>query len=338
MEEAAKGRADRAGLRCWVVTDGKPGMENQCLGLAEAMGLAPEVKRVALRTPWRQLTPWLQWGLKYAAGPKGSAIAAPWPDVLIASGRQSIAPSLAAKRSSGGRSFTVQIQDPQISPRHFDALAVPEHDRMAGPTILTTLGALHRVTPQRLAAEADAFGNAFESLPHPRIAVLVGGNNGVFTLDGPQMEVLAAQLRLLAQKTGGGLMVTPSRRTGAANEAVLARALEGLPAVLYDGQGPNPYFAMLAAADIVVVTGDSVSMVSEACSTGKPVYVVDLKGGSAKFTAFHAALRARGHARAFHGTLEDGWQPAPLRETPAVAEALLAMLARHRQNLGLAPG
>lgn len=327
-------RAPAAGLRCWAVTDGKPGMENQCIGLAEAMGLVPEVKRVTLRTPWRQLTPWLKWGVQFAAAPPGDAIAPPWPDVLIASGRQSIAPALAARNGSRGRCFTVVIQDPQIAPANFAALVVPEHDRMSGPNILTTLGAVHRVTPQRLAAEAAAFGPAFEALPRPRIAVLVGGNNGVFTLDGPQMEVLAAQLKLVAQNSGGGLMVTPSRRTGAENEAVLRRALAGLPAFVWDGHGPNPYFAMLAAADAVIATGDSVSMMSEACSTGKPVYAVDLKGGSAKFTAFHDSLRRLGHARPFRGILED-WTPVPLRETQTVAAELLRRLALHRQGLGL---
>src|SRR3546814_20453175 len=84
---------------------------------------------------------------------------------------------------------------------------------------------------------------------------------------------LAGQLATLA-RDGWGLMITPSRRTGRRNEEILRRALAGLPAEIWDGAGENPYFGSLALADHVVVTGDSVNMVSEAASTGKPVHVV----------------------------------------------------------------
>ncbi|HET8729456.1 MAG TPA: ELM1/GtrOC1 family putative glycosyltransferase, partial [Alphaproteobacteria bacterium] len=104
----------------WVISDGKPGMENQCLGLAEAMGLTPVVKRVVLRPLWRHLSPYLRLGLRHAAGPEGDPITPPWPDLVIASGRQSVAPALAVKRASKGRTFLVQIQAPGIDPRHFD--------------------------------------------------------------------------------------------------------------------------------------------------------------------------------------------------------------------------
>src|SRR3546814_5078500 len=95
-------------------------------------------------------------------------------------------------------------------------------------------------------------------------------------------------------------MITPSRRTGARNEEILRRGLAGLPAEIWDGSGENPYFGILGLADHVIVTGDSVNMVSEAASTGKPVHVVHLpnshlRGSSAKFTRFHEALRSEEH-------------------------------------------
>jgi len=316
-------------LTCWVVSDGKPGMENQCIGLAEALGLTPVVKRVSLRSPWRQLSPYLRVGNRFAAGPKGDPIEPPWPDLLIATGRQSIAPSLTARRQSRGRTFTVQIQDPQIAPRHFDLVVVPRHDRLRGDNVLVTRGALHRVTPSILAEAAARFAPRLAHLPSPRIAVLIGGNNGVYSLTPAITGEVAEKLAGLTRTYGAGLMVTPSRRTGADNEAILRARLSGLPAEVWDGTGENPYFGYLGLADVVVVTCDSVSMTSEACSTGKPVYVIELEGGSPKFRAFHDGLYKDGITRPFDGTL-DHWDHPLLDDTRGVADELRHRLAVHR--------
>jgi len=316
----------RAGLTCWVVTDGKAGMEIQCLGLAEALGVTPAVKRVSVGKPWR----WLPAGLIRDAlatlGPKGDRLAPPWPDLWIASGRQTVPLTRDMKRLSGGKTFTVQIQNPVLDPALFDLIVTPEHDRLRAANVLTTRGSLGRVTPERLAAAAAAFAPLYARLPARRVAVLIGGNNKAFRLDGGTMTRLTGQLAALARE-GWGLMITPSRRTGARNEDILRRGLEGLPAAIWDGRGDNPYFGILGLADHVIVTGDSVNMVSEAASTGKPVHVVHLQGRSAKFDRFHAALVQAGITRPFTGTLEE-WSYAPLDETQRIAGEIRRRLVR----------
>jgi len=319
----------RGALTCWVVTEGAAGMENQGVGLAEALGVTPVVKRVRLRTPWKQLTPFLRVGNRFAFSAEGDPVGPPWPDVLIAIGRQSNPAALAARRHSGGRTFTVRIQDPQIAPRHFGLVVVPEHDKLRGPNVITTRGALHRVTRAVLDEAAARHAARLDHLPRPRVAVLVGGSNGVYHLTPTVMGDVADNLARLAEEHGAGLMVTPSRRTGADNEAILRARLSGLPAEVWDGTGENPYFAYLALADAVVVTCDSVSMVSEACFTGKPVYVIELEGGSPKFRAFLDALYRDGIARPFAGTLEH-WTYAPFDDTTRVAAEVRRRLAEER--------
>jgi hypothetical protein len=315
------------GLTCWVVTDGKAGMEIQCLGLAEALGLDAEVKRVSVGKPWRWLPAALIKDPLSTLGPKGDRLAPPWPDLWIASGRQTVALTRDIRHLSGGRSFTVQIQNPVIDPAAFDLIVTPEHDRLSGGNVLTTRGSLGRVTPERLAEAAARFAPRYAHLPERRLAVLIGGNNKVFRLDALTMTRLTDQLTALA-RGGWGLMVTASRRTGARNEEILRRGLAGLPAEIWDGQGENPYFGILALADHVVVTGDSVNMVSEAASTGRPVHVVHLRGRSPKFTRFHEALVSAGITRPFTGTLEN-WDYTPLAETRrAAAEIRRRLLAR----------
>jgi uncharacterized protein len=315
---------------CWVVTDGKIGMENQARGLAEAMGITPVVKRIRLRTPWRQLTPYFRLGHRFAFSGKGDPIKPPWPDILIATGRSSIPASLHVRRESlrhGGKgTFVVQLQDPVIHPDHFDLVVVPRHDELLGKNVMTTRGGLHRVTPQKLMHEAKKFEAAFAHLPHPRITVVLGGNNAVYKMTPHEMLQISSQLTALLRETGGSLLVTPSRRTGDMNMAVLSLALTDMPAYIWDGKGENPYYAMLAAADAILVTCDSVNLVSEAATTGKPVMVIDLPGGSEKFQRFHQALRDDGLTRSFNGRLES-WHYQPLDDVARVAHRILSLVA-----------
>jgi mitochondrial fission protein ELM1 len=116
-------------------------------------------------------------------------------------------------------------------------------------------------------------------------------------------------------------MVTFSRRTGAEMEGIIRTALAGTDAVIWNGAGPNPYFAYLALADVILATEDSASMVSEAATTGKPIYTLPLHGGSPKFTRFHDAMRARGITRPYAGTIEN-WTYSPFDETVRVAEVV----------------
>lgn len=300
-------------------------MENQCLGLAEALGLQPVVKRVKLRSPWRQLSPFLRHGLGFAHSGKGDPIAPPWPDVLIATGRASIPASLHVRRASkadgGPGTFTVQLQNPVIDTSRFDLVVVPRHDGLTAPNVMTTRGALHRVSSGMLKREEEKFAPYVAHLPHPRIAVLIGGSNAVYHLTPREMAPLAEQLAALPKQVGGSLMVTPSRRTGPENTAILRQALKDVPAYVWDGQGANPYYGMLALADYILVTCDSVNMLSEACTTGKPVYVIDLPGGSDKFRRFHQSMRDDGLARVFTGALEPYSYP-PLNDVQLVANRI----------------
>ncbi len=315
-------------LSCWVVTDGKPGMENQCVGLAEAMGLEPVVKRVRLRPPWKQLSPAiLRWGNAWANAAGSDPLEPPWPEVLIATGRHSVASSLAVGKASPA-TFRIQIQDPGIPPGRFDLVVVPRHDSLRGANVLVTSGALHRVNPAIVAAATARLGPRWAQLPQPLVAVLVGGSNGAYTMTEAAAAELGDKLARLAGESGAGLLVTASRRTGAANEAVIRARLAGLPAEIWDGSGENPYFAYLGVADAIVTTPDSVNMVCEAASTGKPVYVAMLPGGSRKFDAFHQGLLQDGVTRPFEGRLEH-WTYPPLADTAAAAaEAWRRLRAR----------
>ncbi|WP_020591138.1 mitochondrial fission ELM1 family protein [Kiloniella laminariae] len=322
-------------LTCWVISDGRAGIQVQCTGLAEAMGLEPLIKQVEMVRPWKWLPPALVplhpavYGNIFPDFP-GSTALDEWPDITIACGRQAAIFNALVRRKSHGKTFVIQVQDPKISPRHYDLVITPEHDTLRGGNVLLTTGGINRVTAIRLKDAAADLSPTISALPGPRVAVLVGGKSKAYHLTETIMQNLAKQLHKLQQDSGCSFLVTTSRRTGKKHEAQLKQALVDLPGFFWDGTGDNPYFGFLGSADAFIVTSDSVNMVTEAASTGKPVYVVDLEGGNKKFSRFHQQLKDRGIIRNFTGTLEH-WHYPPLSESRRIAEKVSERLAQHKE-------
>lgn len=304
-------------ITCWIITEGKAGTENQCLGLAEALDVTPVLKHFKLRFPWRQLSPWLGFGHQYALTADSPRLDPPYPDLLIASGRKSIGLALHVKKMSGGKTFLVQILDPFVNPKLFDLVVVPEHDPVRGDNVLTIAGALHRVTQEKIDAAKKLFAPVLDKLPHPRVAMMIGGNSKWHRMTPEITKNLTDQLLSLK----AGLMVTVSRRTDAANTRTLRQALEGSNTYFWDSEGENPYFALLGFADHIIVTEDSVSMTAEALSTGKPVYTFALEGHAKRHNMFHHMLQEKGYTRAFTGVLEK-WSYPPLHDTMRIAQEI----------------
>ena len=323
-------------LSIWVVSDGRAGIENQALGLAEAVGRLTPATITVKRIRWRPLFDKLPSILKIpvlldpASDPVVPAPGQPWPDLWIATGRATLPLSLAVRRRSDGRTFVVQTQDPRVSPSRFDMVVAPAHDGLDGDTVFEITGSPHRITPARIAEAAPAFAARIDPLPHPRVAVLVGGRSKAFDLTETHAADLADRIAAAVRTAGGSLMLTFSRRTPQAARAVMTARLAALPGMIWDGAGDNPLFAFLHAADHVLVTEDSANMAAEAASTGRPVHILPMIAlkPPGKFARLHADLEAHGATRPFDGVL-DSWPYAPLAETDRAARAVLeAMAAR----------
>jgi mitochondrial fission protein ELM1 len=293
--------------------------------------VTPVFKRVRVQRPWRLLPPILWPDPLTRLEPGGDPLEPPWPDVVIGTGRQAAPLSLALRRASGGRSFTVQMQNPTLPPERFDVVVASEHDKLRGNNVIVVLGSMHRVTKRLLAEAAERYRGRYAALARPLVAVLIGGSNGRYRLGPATARAIGAALRALADK-GSGIALTFSRRTGAENEAQIRNALAGSGADVWDGSGDNPYLGMLGLADALLVTADSVNMVSEALATGKPVHVIELPGRPGKFRDFHRSLFERGLTRPFRGRIE-AWSYVPPAETERAAREVLRRLEQHRERL-----
>ena len=311
--------------RCWAISDGAAGNERQATALAGALGADVRIVRVRLRQPWDALAPRLMLGARTAIrDDDGRALVPPWPDIAIGCGRRAALVTRALRGWSAGRTFTVQILDPRIDTRAFDVVVVPQHDRATGDNVIRSIGALNPVDPAWLAAGRSGFAR-LSDLTTPRTAVLIGATNAAQRLDTAYFDALLERLGAWHALDGGSYLVSASRRTPRDVVARLRNAFAAWPGVFWAGSddGANPYAGFLGWADRIVVTPDSVNMISEACATGKPVYTFAPRPIAGKLAAFHRELRASGHLRALDDSMHRP-QPPPLAETREIAGLLRA--------------
>lgn len=306
----------------WVITDGTIGMENQALGLAEAIVADSNskilIKRVKLPFLWDFSAPYFRLGSELCMNhsvitdeaSKTSALQPPWPDVVIACGRRAIIPALYIKSRSEKKGSTkiIYIQDPKISLSNFDMVVCPYHDQVRSKNmtnLVQMIGSCHRITPQILAKQKILSQELFAAYPAPRIAVLLGGNSRAyqFRLDDAEkiIEYLKTLLETCGQtldhSSGGSLLISTSRRTPAeVRQKFLAAFANDKRVYLYTPAlgAPNPYLGLLAWGDVLLITCDSVNMICEASVTDKPVYLLGLSGGNRKLDFFHTQLIEKG--------------------------------------------
>ncbi|MBW8815703.1 MAG: mitochondrial fission ELM1 family protein [Caulobacterales bacterium] len=309
-------------LRIWAVSDGRAGIEAQALGLAEAVARRRPALVTAKRIRWKAGLGRLPWRLIPPSARTGDPIAPPWPDIWIAAGRATLPLSTRMLGWSGGRTFVVQTQDPKAPLGAFDLVVPPEHDGLTGDNVFPILGAPNRLSPEKLAVELARFSDRLGALPHPRVAVIVGGDSKAHRLPASRALAMAHEIAAAVRAAGGSILVSYTRRTPPAAREAMTRALATLPGIIWDGTGDNPYFAFLAAADAILVTEDSTNLATDAASTGKPLFILAMEGRSPKFERFHAELGRRGVARPFAGELSAP-PYTPLAETERAASELL---------------
>lgn len=299
-----------------AVSDGRAGNVRQARALADALAGGEALHlRIEAAAPWRWLAPRRLQGAERGLGGDFVASLRDPPALVVGCGRQA---ALATRllRDTGARA--VQILDPRIDPRHWDCVVVPEHDRLRGDNVLTMLGSLNPVDDRWL---ADVRANH----PRPRawgsgelIAMLVGGPTSAVPMTA---GAVAAHVRMSAAAVatiGGHLAICMSGRTPRDWIPGLRAAIAGTPASLWSGahDGPNPYPMLLAHADRIVCTPDSVNMLSEACATSASVEWLPF-AAHGRIATFLSSLQAHRRARPLGGTQEI--DATPLRETARIA-------------------
>ena len=264
--------------QCWALTDYRPGTANQVLGIARHTGfIVTEKKLHYSRLSHLPNFTMIGNGLRALTKTSRQSMVQPWPDVVIAAGRRSAPVSVALKRRNPAMKI-VHLMKPEWSLGAFDMVMIPAHDQPPdAENIVTTLGAAHCLTEDTLFAARARHPLNPELLPRPWTLLCLGGSTqaGNFMLSD-----IEALIRDSAPLLGSGsLLLTGSRRTtNALAHCALDKIKASYPSMkiesYFSDQGTeNPYHAWLAQADRIIVTADSVSMISEAAFSGKAVYV-----------------------------------------------------------------
>lgn len=309
-----------------AVHDGRAGNARQALALAHALTPHPDAHVLAARAPWRWWAPRRLPGDGAAFGPDFAALRRQPPALAIGCGRQA---ALATRLLRTRGSMAVQILDPRLDTRHWDLVVAPAHDGLRGDNVVATLGSLHPVDDDYLLCAIAAFP-ALATLPSPHTVLLVGGPTRHAWLDDDAFESLLQRLAAQARAEGGSFSAIASRRTPPGWRAALGRVDAALPGLRWrdTGDGANPYAGLLACADRLVCTPDSVNMLSEAAATRAPLFAWAPERLQGRPRQFLDALLASGRARPLDEALS-AFPVTPLRETARVAEVV-------RERLGLA--
>lgn len=306
----------------WAITDHAAGNQRQALSLAERLGMPVRHLVLSPRAPWSWLSPRLVLGGRLALpGSQRTTFAPPWPAVAIGCGRSAALFTRMLRDETARRCHTVQILDPRIDPAHWDTVIAPRHDRLTGTNVLQLLGSLNPIDDAWLEDGREA-SPALGELPRPRVGVLLGGPRTGIHIDEHYAQQLAERLLARQRAEGGSVLVLASRRTPTAVIQAMRIRMRGIPGLIWTGQddGSNPYPGVLGWADRLVVTPDSVNMLSEACAVGCAVQTWAPAPLPPKLARFHQSLRDIGLLHDLDS--ETAPRQPPLRETETIADAL----------------
>lgn len=308
----------------WVLADDRAGNVSQAIGAAEALEMPYQIKDINY-TKMASLPNIIRGASLLGLDKQNSSeLIAPWPDLVIAAGRKTAPIARYIKKQSGGKVKLVQIMWPGFPSGDFDLIVTPAHDQIENkPNLMRTVGAINKINEKTLAIARKQWQEKFAEIPRPLIAVLIGGDTkkGVFT------KKHAKDLLESIKGFEGGLLVTTSRRTNNEVREFIQTNISTANFYSPDSGGENPYMGYLACADIIIASGDSISMCSEAASTGKPVYIFAPKDITPKkHQSFHKALYKNGHAAPLTEACKP-YSPRPLAEAQEVAMEIKKLLS-----------
>ena len=296
-----------------LLTQGMHGMISQVEGLAKALDLKFRHETIKLKRIWDIIPP------KFT--PVSEIILSNRficdSKVVISCGRKSVVPSILLKRRFKKEIFTIHIQDPKVDLSNFDSIICPEHDNLDGNNVIKTKGAIHYLTNDEIKKNINYLNPKAEN--KKIITLILGGPNKYYSFSEKQMTSIFAKIKNLFVYSKYKLIVIPSYRTP---ENILKLAFNYFNDnhLVVKERDKKAYLSSLGLADIIIVTCDSTSMISEAAITGKPVYVAQMKNKKSihRFQKFYKLFKDLGIIRDLDDKIEH-WTYSGLDEVNRAA-------------------
>jgi len=260
-------------LKALLLTEGMHGMISQVEGMAKALNAQYSHKIVRLSFPWNLIPPKFTPVSQIVLKDKIYITTNEIPDLIISCGRKSVIPSIFLKRKNS-KIFTIHIQDPKVSFKNFDAIVAPEHDDLKGDNIYSSKGAIHYITEQEISGASQYLADKIKS--EKVVSLILGGPNKYYSFDSNQIINIFNQIKSIFVSNGYKVIIIPSMRTP---KKIIDLAIKEMGSCghVVNKVDKQAYLSAYALANYVVVTCDSTSMISEAATSGKPIFVAHMK-------------------------------------------------------------
>jgi len=282
-------------LKALLLTEGMHGMISQVEGMAKALNTEYSHKIVRLSFPWNlippKLTPVSQIVLKDKIYITENEI----PDIIISCGRKSVIPSIFLKKKNS-KIFTIHIQDPKVSFKNFDAIVAPDHDNLKGDNIYTSKGAIHYITEEEISKAKEYLVDKIKS--KKIVSLILGGPNKYYSFNFDQIISIFNQIKSIFVSSGYKVIIIPSMRTPKETINLAMREM-GSCGYVVNKVDKQAYLSAYALANYIIVTCDSTSMISEAATSGKPIFIAHMKAkkNNYRFKRFFELFKQMGITR-----------------------------------------
>ena len=260
-------------LKALLLTQGMHGMISQVEGMAKALNADFSHKIVRLNFPWNLIPPKFTPISAVVLKDKTYMIEDEIPDLVISCGRKSVVPSILLKKKNP-KIFTIHIQDPKVNLKNFDVIVAPEHDNLNGDNVYSSKGAIHYITETEIEKAKPYLMEKINS--QKVVSLILGGPNKYYSFDDSQLIKIFNKIKSNFVSEGYKVIIIPSMRTPKASIELAKKEMNSC-AHIVNSVDKQAYLSAYALANYVVVTCDSTSMISEAATSGKPIFVAHMK-------------------------------------------------------------
>ena len=307
-------------LKALLLTEGMHGMISQVEGMGKALGADFSHKVVRLNFPWNLLPPKFTPISNLILKDKIYLTENEDLDLVISCGRKSVVPSILLKKKNK-KIFTIHIQNPKVSFHNFDAIVVPEHDDLTGDNIYNTKGAIHYITHSQIQNAASYLRDEVKG--QKIVTLILGGPNKYYGFDQGQLLKIFNEVKSNFTSKDYEAIIIPSMRTPKEIIDLAIKEFIGHGHVV-KSVDKKAYLSSLALASSVVVTCDSTSMLSEAATSGKPIFVAHMKPkrNNYRFKKFYKLFKEMKIVRDL-GEKVEVWEYEKINEAERVANIII---------------
>ena len=306
-------------LKALLLTQGMHGMISQVEGMAKALNADYSHKIVRLSFPWNLIPPKFTPISDIILKDKTYLTEGETPGLIISCGRKSVIPSILLKKKNP-KIFTIHIQDPKVSFKNFDAIIAPEHDNLNGDNVYSSKGAIHYITESEIKNAKPYLTNKIKS--QKLVSLILGGPNKYYSFDKDQLIEIFNVVRSNFISKGYTVIVIPSVRTP---KMIINLAIKefGADGYVVNSVDKQAYLSAFALATNIVITCDSTSMISEAATSRKPIFVAHMKAkkNNYRFKKFFQLFREMGITKEL-GEKVDNWTYNRLNEADRIASLM----------------